>query len=111
MSEYKKMKFWIGDDPDLSERVQKLLFGLGYKWRGAADQRVRYTEVGALYTNEDGYILYTDADAEWFNNESQEEIDIDWMRSQKPETIELNGKKYIKSELEEAIKRIKPVEE
>ncbi len=45
-----------------------------------------------------------------FEEVTGEEINIDWLRTPKEETVELNGKKYIKAELEEALKHIKPID-
>jgi hypothetical protein len=113
MSEYKAMKFLIGEDPELSERVQNILFGLGYKWNSYGDSKICHTGYTELQAWRDGAI--TRSNDEFVSKNKGfikgEYIDIDWLRTKKPETIELNGKKYIKSELEEAIKRIKPVEE
>ena len=112
MSEFKAMKFWIGDDPELSEKVQKILFGLGYKWafesRGVTEQVNAYS----MYAESDGGIRvasHDKRDGKFSFPDDGETIDIDWMRTKKPETIELAGKTYIKSELEEALRHIKPV--
>ena len=109
MSEFKAMKFWIGDDPELSEKVQKLLFAMGYGWSGGGSLcRTGYEELQAWA---DGSV--TNSNAEFISAKNGfikgEYINIDWMRTKKPETIELNGKTYIKSELEEALRHIKPV--
>jgi hypothetical protein len=101
------MKFWIGNDPELSEKVQKLLFDAGYSWPSDV-KTARYNHEFALYANSGGN-LTRNSDSNYFIGHSHEEININWMRTTKPETIELNGKIYIKSELEEALLKIKPV--
>ncbi len=109
MSEFKALKFWIGDDPELSEKVQKLLFDVGYKWAGCGKCGM-YTDGVMLVTRESGEIWYRHKGDSCFDELDNEEINIDWMRTKKPETIELNGKTYVKSELEEALRHIKPVD-
>ena len=108
MSEFKAMKFWIGDDPELSEKVQKLLFGMGYTWAGGHECG-SFKRGVMIATKESGAIWHRDNFDSCFDSLSNEEINIDWMRTNKPETIELAGKTYIKSELEEALRHIKPV--
>ena len=107
MSEFKAMKFWIGDDPELSEKVQRLLFGLGYSWFVNKDN-VANTESSYIYASRGGELTHSDNGDRPVDGE---EINIDWMRTKKPESIELNGKTYIKSELEEALRHIKPIGE
>ncbi len=108
MGEFKSMKFWIGDDPELSEKVQKLLLDDNYFWRHGGDGS-KNTREFALYTNTKGRMTFSNSKA-GFDCDNNEEINIDWMRTKKPETIELNGKTYVKSELEEALRHIKPVD-
>jgi len=111
MSKYKAMKFWIGDDPELSEKVQKLLFSMGYTWLSGSVE-IKHTEEGCLYASRGGRVTQSSGGINgFFAKEDKEEINIDWMRATKPETIELNGKTYVKSELEEALRHIKPVGE
>lgn len=114
MSKFKAMKFWIGYDPKCSERVQQMLFDLGYKWI-SDDKKVRYTSEEYITTVQwggrisKGYLFWGDS-RDSFNESLCEEINIDWLRTPKEETIELNGKKCIKTELEEALKHINPVD-
>ena len=76
--------------------------------------------------NEHGIIIGTDLDGvisseckskevgPWYKRKltAHEEINLDWMRpiKQEEETISLGGKTYIKSELEEALSHINPVD-
>ena len=107
MMEFKGMKFWIGDDPDLSERVQNALFSVGYGWVGGG-KVVQLTYAFALYADSCGNITYGTSEDLFDSREN--EINIDWMRTSNKETVELNGKTYHKSELEEALKHINPIE-
>lgn len=108
--EFKAMKFWIGDDPELSKRVHKLLKGLGYGYK-MVESRIE-EKAAMLVTTEDGAMWYREDYDENFTSTDAEEINIDWMRTGATrETIELNGKTYIKSELEEALSHIRPIEE
>jgi hypothetical protein len=105
MSEYKNMKFLVKGDNELAKAVITSLRATGHNIIGELSEDV---EVIRVYSDGD---FRVDLSEDFFDDSVAEEINIDWMRTKKPETIELNGKKYIKSELEEAIKRIKPVEE
>lgn len=111
MSEFKEMKFWIGDDEELSKQVQKILNDQGYEW--GHGESVQNTGSLALYTTLNGRIIYSGdtnrVGIKHFDTEPEQEINIGWMRTAKQETIELGGKTYIKSELEEALSHIKPI--
>ncbi|MCK4815817.1 hypothetical protein KA005_08605 [bacterium] len=111
MSEFKAYKIWIGDDPELYGIIVNLLTSKGYEVGMSYSAGSSHKNI-ALTTNKNGKI-----DSATYIDKSgfkcwpvYEEINIDWMRTKKPETIELNGKTYIKSELEEALRHIKPVE-
>ena len=111
-TEFKEMKFNIGNDPKLSERVQEMLFGLGYK-RIEGGCVVKHKNYPFLYANSGGS-LGCGLSEGCFQIDSNEEINIDWLRTpqEAPELIEFSdGSKYIKSELEEALKGIKKVDE
>lgn len=101
---FKAMKFWIGGDKEVSEKLQKVLFSLGYTWCNLGAE-VHPTESEYISAHHDGDLSHGDGSFDY------EEINIDWMRTPKEETVELNGKKYLKSELEEALKHIKPMED
>jgi hypothetical protein len=107
-----QFKFLIGDDEELSKCVQRILFMLGYKWKGNETIIVE-THQQALYADSDGYITYSDASYyHSHNTEDSKPVDIDWLRTPKVvvEYVELGGKKYIKSELEEALSKIVAVD-
>lgn len=116
MSKFKAMKFWIGNDPKCSERVQKMLFDMGYGWAAIKRKTVSNTDLTCIRTDNYGSIMYASSVVSRENFDSSygffsmdEEINIDWLRSPKEETIELNGQTYIKSDVEEALKKLKPV--
>lgn len=110
MGKFKTMKFWIDNgDKGLYDAVCRELTRLGYK----ADDNIR-CNVCAIQTDEDGFFAAATMEkGDWWYNglKDHEEINIDWMRSDKLEFVELNGKKYLKSEIEAALSHIKPVEE
>lgn len=58
MKSFKAYKFRISS-PEQSERLQQVLFKLGYSW-GAGSTTVGYTEAKRLDTWKDGIITYTD---------------------------------------------------
>lgn len=82
------MKFWIGNDKELSKQVQEILFGLGYSWHG--ERNIQYVDSSELYAN-DGIITFSN-NREFFDCQPDEEINIDWMR-EKTISITLNGVK------------------
>lgn len=101
---YKAMKFVYDGDEDVFNRVKSILIEMGYD---ITDRRFM-SDHSVIKTYEDGRINVLHGDPSQYGGE---EINIDWLRTIKPETIELNGKTYIKSELEEALRHIKPVGE
>jgi len=74
---YKAMKFNIGDNPQLSARVQEVLFSAGYTWH-TAGINVDYVNHPYLYTEKDGHILHGDEEGTFFTD-SSESININWM--------------------------------
>jgi len=113
MSKFKEMKFWIGDDPKLSERVQKMLFEMGYEW--FQGDVVRKEEALCLMTvmqedtSSEGFIYWNDNELS-FEENLGEEINIDWLRTPKERKIVTVGdQKYYEDELADALKGIKPI--
>jgi hypothetical protein len=107
VKKFKAMKFNIGDDKRLSELVQSALFSLGYGWVKGGKNHGR-TNYPYLYAESNGQIM-TGVSKSFFDEDENEEINIDWMRGINQETVQLGGQTYIKSELEEALKHIKPI--
>jgi len=108
---FKAMKFWIGKDEEyLYKIVCTILDSLGY----SADKNIKPNVCSiACYQSGRYEAATSNKDEYWYNTlGDHQEIDLDWMRKPaKLETIELNGKQYLKSELEEALKHIKPIED
>lgn len=65
MSEFKKMKIWLGyqNTPQLSIRVQLILFKLDYTWSSENDQ-VNPVNCTCLVTSDEGQITYSFEDKE-----------------------------------------------
>jgi hypothetical protein len=99
MERFKAMKFNIGKDGRLSGLVRSVLFSLGYYGDACGPY---------LYAESSGRIM-SGSSEEFFEKDENEEINIDWMRGINQETVKLGGQTYIKSELEEALKHIKPI--
>lgn len=55
----KNKKIWIGDNPALSEEIQKALFKLGYIW-GSQEKTILHTDKPVLFTFDDGFICFDD---------------------------------------------------
>ncbi len=109
---FKKMKF-APKTRDEMIHAQNALFKLGYRWSGCG-QNIAYSNQNFLYTNEFGTITHGD-DAEYFNRREGVEVILVTVHTLeeviKPETVELNGKTYLKTDLEAALEKLKPVEE
>lgn len=113
-TKFKAMTFKVGQDKQLSEKIQNILFDMGYEWSGT----------GVGYFDNACDCIITDTHGMMFDSSrhSGESINIDWMSTPKEETVELNGKKYLRSDLtnqvgkqvvsalEEALNHIKPMD-
>ncbi|HPQ80055.1 MAG TPA: hypothetical protein PLG47_06345, partial [Candidatus Dojkabacteria bacterium] len=66
-------KIWIGDNPELSKKVQEKLFELGYKWN-SGEKKVKLTDKPVLQIWKDKKITYSDDDKYYFNSDSRKEI-------------------------------------
>ncbi len=65
-------KIWIGNNPELSKRVQEKLLELGYSWSG--DKKIKYAESASIYTN-NPYLSYSnDRGRDFFNRQTNKEI-------------------------------------
>jgi hypothetical protein len=94
------IKFWIGDDPDLSKMVQEALFAAGHKW-ASGDANIQHTDSDYLAINDCGDVVMGYARAA-YGESPRKEINIDWMRTKK-EPVELFGKKYDEKVLKERL--------
>jgi len=68
--DFRSTKIWIGDNPELSRKVQEKLFELGFRW---FEDGVKYTQNKALYTAEDENLGYGDR-RDFFTGDSRKEI-------------------------------------
>ena len=119
MSHFKEMKFLVKDE-EHSRQIQKALFGLGYKWWciGGAVKEIMHTGTQALYADSDGAITHSDRDYFFSQNVEdipeytvKEVVSYEIVPVKDEEVIVLAGKVYKKSELEEALSKIKPIGE
>lgn len=104
-------KFIRIEDREHSKKVQQKLFELGYEWK-YADKTFQYLEAEVLvFDTEDFYITW--GGDLWEPQEGDVEVTLVEKVSYKfkeVELVELNGKKYRKRDLEEALKNLRPVE-
>jgi hypothetical protein len=66
-------KIWIGDNPELSKKVQEKLFELGYGWANKG-KIVKYEEATSLYTVYSSLAQESSHGKDFFNGESEREI-------------------------------------
>ena len=59
MTKFENMRFFINNDKELSEKIQKRLFELGYVWRGGKKEFLHPNAILYLYTHEDGRVSYS----------------------------------------------------
>lgn len=103
-TKFSNMKFNIGNDPECndpecSERVQKVLFSLGYKWNNPPYSVVRFEDKPYLFTDNRGQMYYGDYEDGFEVFIDYEKINIDWLRTPTA-TVEVNGKRYLLSDIE-----------
>lgn len=110
---YQAMKFKT-PTREISGKVQSALFELGYSWmhhgRAVANSSKTY-----IYTNEDGRLGWGEDD-EYFLRDIRQEFKVETKKAYEflavekaPETVELNGKTYLKADLEAALDKLKPL--
>ena len=102
------------------QEIQPWLFEQGYSW--CKEVHVRFTNSSHLYAEEDSVLAYGHND-QFFSADDGKEITLSrkvtveltpsFVEVEEPavEYVELGGKRYVKSELEEALSKIKAVEE
>jgi hypothetical protein len=66
-------KIWIGDNPELSKKVQKRAFELGWFWTGKTTI-TQQEEKTALYFSENNSIMYSNLNKDWFDKQKEQEI-------------------------------------
>lgn len=116
MSLPENMKFKV-ESPEQSEKIQKALFELGYKWP-AGGVRCMYTDAPYLtaYINDvgDKYLSFMSSDnlLQFKKDEGTlctlETRDVIVPVNEQP-TIKLNGQAYLVSDIEKALAFIKPI--
>jgi hypothetical protein len=114
---FKAMKFHVRNSKH-SRQVQETLFSLGYRWK-AHGQKPSLLKENFLFTDEKGYVYYGVMHMAAFDADPREEnvmvarttysIEAAPKRKAKPETVELNGKTYLKADLEAALQKLTPV--
>ena len=113
MFKFDKMKFWFNDGEEaLRMEVCDFLQSQGCRVGSNIKNNKAVGYDRGIQVNENGVISAATnrKDPYWYNIlEDYKEINIDWMRVKKPEPIELNGQRYIKAEVEEALRLLKPV--
>jgi len=77
--ELKNTKIWIGEDADLSKKVQEKLFDLGYKWNGGSTSVSLYSDIKAIFIDEDRFTFTRDRVS--FTNKDSREITIQELES------------------------------
>ena len=111
---FKAMKIKVSDAGH-SELIQEELFRLGYGWH-TGGKEIRYTEANYLYTEGDGSMGFGEGFAFFDVDESKEvtleaTVTYSFKDVEKPESVLLNGKEYLKSDLEEALNKLTPIGE
>lgn len=111
--QFKAMKIRVKDE-EHSRLIQEALFEMGYEWASSVGRGYEFLRSPYLYTSNYGGIYYGESDYS-FNQDVRQEyeakIKVEFVEIQKPDTVELNGKIYLKSDLEEALAKLNPVEE
>lgn len=67
-------KIWIGNNPGLSEKVQKKAFELGWKWNSGSIKCLYTDQCIGLIFNEDKYISKIQNNGEYFNMHKNKQI-------------------------------------
>lgn len=103
MNNFKEMKFWITDKLTYSI-VCNVLTELGY---------IPHTNINAntcsIRARSNGLFEAYSSSQVSFDLLRVEEINVDWIQGAKVPTVELNGKTYLKADLEEALQKLTPL--
>ena len=118
MNKFKKMKFWFeAGEVELYDTVCKWLEIQGHTISVNVKPNKPDIYPEGLQVGSDGLVCAACKEKEhhWINALiDYEEINIDWMRipeEEEPETITLGDHTHLKSELEQAISHINPINE
>jgi hypothetical protein len=93
--------------PEHSEKVQKHLFSLGYRWDGC-DQLIKNTDKPFLVF-QGKYLYWFDTDTDFPELELIETVSYELKEVPKKEVVTIGEKSYYKDELEVALKNINPI--
>lgn len=111
--QFKAMKIRVKDE-EHSRLIQEALFEMGYGWGCYKSKECDYLSANYILTEPDGrlYFCMTEESFNKFKDpEYEAKIKVEFVEIQKPDTVELNGKTYLKSDLEEALAKLNPLEE
>jgi len=72
LTDLSNTKIWIGDNPELSKKVQEKAFELGWKW--LSGKQPKYLKSKSLNFDDIKTISYSNENRSWFNNQSEREI-------------------------------------
>lgn len=89
--------------------IQQKLFKMGYRWGiESTSQSIQFTEVKYLITTKDGFITWANLyDPE--NNNFLHHVIVDVKFVPAKNVVEINGKVYLKEELEKVLSTINPI--
>jgi hypothetical protein len=111
---FKEMKIRVKNAAH-SEAIQESLFDKGYSW--PSGQKVSHTSAGFLYTKASGRITwgemehcFKDKPFPEYKAEVKTVCIFEEVEEEKPETVELNGKTYLKADLEAALEKLTPMQ-
>lgn len=106
---FKPMKIWIGDNPELSKMVQEALFKKGYEWV-CGNKMVRCTGFKCLFVSNYGLITWSDSRSDFKENDSPEATFSDIFHDiPERETITIGNQKFYKDDFENAVKDLEVV--
>ena len=109
MVQFKAMKFRV-ESPEHSEKIQKRLFEMGYKWCGEDGTASDFQSEPFLFAKSDGGISWVGSEDEPFfikhsNEEMQlvETVSYDFVPVEK-DVVMFDGKEYDKEQFKELLK-------
>ena len=110
--QFKNMKFRVRDE-EHSKQIQEALFELGYRWPIYGTE-VIHTAAVYLCASQTGELDWSVMESSFLNQafpEYELKFKPEFVEVVKEEVVELNGKLYNKKQLEEALSKLKPIQE